>query len=138
MRLMPRYKIEYELGASRQIEKLTKRQRVTLLDAIHRNLTWEPLVQTRNREPLDDSEVGGSELRVGDLRAYYDVSEEEQIVWILAGQDGDLSGTAPIQPFARLFERPEQACASMAVFPATNYVVNWVYLRRKTYHHPRV
>ena len=81
---MPRYQIEYERAARRHIGRLAKRQQVALVDAIKRNLTWEPLVQTRNRKPLEDSELGGWELRVGDIRAYYDVSAEEQIVWILA------------------------------------------------------
>src|SRR3954471_3527004 len=80
---MSRYRIEYRRDARLQVEKLPKRQQVTLLDAVDRHLTWEPLVETRNRKPLEDSELGGWELRVGDLRAFYDVFEERRIVRVL-------------------------------------------------------
>src|SRR5882672_736379 len=81
---MPRYHIEYRRDARLQVDKLTKRQQVMVLDAVERQLTWEPLVRTRNRKPLEDSELGGWELRIRDLRAYYDVFEEQRIVRVLA------------------------------------------------------
>ena len=80
---MPRYQIEYRQSAHLQALKLTKRQQVTLADAVERQLSWEPLVETRNRKPLEDSELGGWELRIGDLRAYYDVFEDQRIVRVL-------------------------------------------------------
>lgn len=80
---MPQFQIEYRHTARLQVQKLTKRQQVTLADAVERHLSWEPLVETRNRKPLEDSELGSWELRIGDLRAYYDVFVEQRIVRVL-------------------------------------------------------
>ena len=44
-----------------------------LLDAIREQLTHEPLVETRHRKPLRPNPLAPWELRVGSLRAFYDV-----------------------------------------------------------------
>jgi hypothetical protein len=48
-------------------------ERSTLLDAIREQLADEPLVETRNRKPLRPNPLAPWELRVGSLRAFYDV-----------------------------------------------------------------
>lgn len=57
---------------------LTARQRATLLDVLGRRLLHEPTVQTRNRKRMQASgkmPIAPWELRIGDLRVYYDVQE---------------------------------------------------------------
>jgi mRNA-degrading endonuclease RelE of RelBE toxin-antitoxin system len=53
---------------------LSARQRRVVLDGIKTYLTYEPLVETRNRKPLRPNSLAQWELRLGELRAYYRVS----------------------------------------------------------------
>jgi mRNA-degrading endonuclease RelE of RelBE toxin-antitoxin system len=80
---MEPYRIEYRHDARLQVQALPKHQQVMLLGKIREQLTSQPQVQTRNRKPLESSALGSWELRAGDLRAYYDVIEEERVVRIL-------------------------------------------------------
>lgn len=57
------------------LEVLTTGQRSTVLDAIERQLTNEPSKETRNRKPLRPNPIAPWELRVGELRVFYEVSE---------------------------------------------------------------
>lgn len=68
------YRIEFARSARAQIEALTAGQRRALLAAVERHLTHEPLVETRNRKRLRPHSIAPWELRVGQLRAFYDVS----------------------------------------------------------------
>jgi mRNA-degrading endonuclease RelE of RelBE toxin-antitoxin system len=43
--------------------------------AVDQQLLYQPLVETRNRKPMRPNPVALWELRVGNLRVYYDVSE---------------------------------------------------------------
>jgi mRNA-degrading endonuclease RelE of RelBE toxin-antitoxin system len=56
-----------------------------VFDAVDEQLSHQPTVETRNRRPMRPNPVAPWELRVGDLRVYYDIEEEaEQRVTILA------------------------------------------------------
>jgi hypothetical protein len=58
---------------------------VIVLDAVVEQLAHEPTVETWNRKPMRPNPLAPWELRVGDLRVYYDVSEEpEPVVHIRA------------------------------------------------------
>jgi len=64
---------------------LTARERTTVLDAIGRQLLHEPLKETRQRKPLRPNPVAPWELRVGQLRVFYEVAGAESgVVRILA------------------------------------------------------
>lgn len=64
---------------------LTARQRVTVLDSVDEQLTYQPTVETRNRKPMRPNPLAPWELRIGNLRVYYDVEEEpEPVVYIRA------------------------------------------------------
>ena len=64
---------------------LTARQQRTVLDTVDRQLINEPEVETRNRKPMRPNPVAPWELRIGDLRVYYEVKgEPEPTVTILA------------------------------------------------------
>lgn len=67
---------------------LTARQRTTVFDAIDRQLTHQPLVETRNRKPMRPNPIAPWELRVGNLRVYYDVKEtpEAQVLVVAVGK----------------------------------------------------
>ena len=69
------YKIEFAESVKTHLQVLMVGQRTAVLDAIERQLTNQPLVETRNRKPLRPNPVAPWELRVGTMRVFYDVSE---------------------------------------------------------------
>jgi mRNA-degrading endonuclease RelE of RelBE toxin-antitoxin system len=70
------YWIEYAPDAEDHLNALTARQRVTVLDKVDEQLTDQPTVETKNRKPMRPNPVAPWELRIGDLRVYYDVQEQ--------------------------------------------------------------
>lgn len=79
------YRIEYSPDAEDNLRALTARQQSIVLDSVDRRLSHEPAVETRNRKPMRPNPAAPWELRVGDLRVYYDVDNEpEAVVRILA------------------------------------------------------
>ena len=54
---------------------LTARQQVTVLDTVERQLARQPNTETRNRKPMRPNPLAPWELRIGNLRVYYDVDE---------------------------------------------------------------
>ena len=69
------YQIEFAKLVKAHLEALTAGQRATVLDAIERQLANEPCKETRNRKPLRPNPVAPWELRVGELRVFYEVSQ---------------------------------------------------------------
>ena len=64
---------------------LTARQQAIVLDAIDEQLAYQPTLETKNRKPMRPNPLAPWELRIGDLRVYYDVEEEpEAVVYINA------------------------------------------------------
>jgi len=56
-----------------------------VLDNVEKQLKHFPTLETRNRKPMRPNPLAPWELRIGDLRVYYDVEDEpEQIVKVLA------------------------------------------------------
>lgn len=79
------YRIEYSPATVEHLKALTARQRTTVFDAVDRQLTHQPNVETRNRKPMRPNPIAPWELRVGILRVYYDIEEQpEPRVTILA------------------------------------------------------
>lgn len=79
------YTIEFAESVKAHLEALSANQRATVLARIEGQLTNQPLVETRNRKPLRPNPVAPWELRVGQLRVFYDASEgPPAIVRILA------------------------------------------------------
>jgi mRNA-degrading endonuclease RelE of RelBE toxin-antitoxin system len=79
------FAIDLSPDAQMQLEECTARERRTVLDAIDVQLRHEPLMRTRNRKPLDPNDPATWELRVGELRVFYDVeTQPEPMVWIRA------------------------------------------------------
>ena len=79
------YRIEYSPETEAHFRRLTARQQIILLDSVDKQLLHQPTVETRNRKPMRPNPVAPWELRVGNLRVYYDVEEEpEPVVFIRA------------------------------------------------------
>lgn len=79
------YTVEFARSVERHLRVLTALERTTILDAIGRQLLHEPLKETRHRKPLRPNPIAPWELRVGQLRIFYDVTGAESgVVRILA------------------------------------------------------
>ncbi len=81
------YAIGFSPSARNDMKALTARQRGIVLDAMKRQLLYEPDVATRQRKPMTADKPGFTapwELRVGELRVYHEVREAEGEVAILA------------------------------------------------------
>ena len=82
--LLP-YRIEYSPDAEGHLRILTTRQQRVVLDEVDKQLAYRPTVETRNRKPMRPNPIAPWELRIGNLRVYYDVEEEpEPVVFIRA------------------------------------------------------
>jgi mRNA-degrading endonuclease RelE of RelBE toxin-antitoxin system len=79
------YRIEYSPDTDQHLRALTARQRATVFDAVDEQLAHQPSVETRNRKPMRPNPLAPWELRVGELRVYYDVKDEpDKLVTVLA------------------------------------------------------
>ena len=79
------YEIEYSPDAEEHLRTLTARQQTNVLDAVDEQLVHQPKVETRNRKPMRPNPIAPWELRIGNLRVYYDVEEDPHpIVYIRA------------------------------------------------------
>ena len=98
------YPIELDEAVSDHLRYLTARERAIVFTAIEIQLAHEPLRKTRNRKPLRPNPLAPWELRVGDLRVFYDVTPQGTVrviaigrkrgnVVIMAGKETPLWGT---------------------------------------------
>jgi mRNA-degrading endonuclease RelE of RelBE toxin-antitoxin system len=79
------YVIEYSPEAEDHMRWLATRQQRTVLDTVDRQLLHQPAMETRNRKPMRPNPVAPWELRIGDLRVYYETKDEpEPTVTVLA------------------------------------------------------
>ncbi|NET62039.1 MAG: hypothetical protein F6K47_39750 [Symploca sp. SIO2E6] len=79
------YRIEYSPESEAHLQYLTTRQQVIVIDGIDEQLMYQPTVETRNRKLMRPNPLAPWELRIGNLRIYYDVEEEpEPVVYINA------------------------------------------------------
>jgi len=77
--------IEYSPDSEGHLRALTASQRRIVLDTVDEQLAHQPDVETRNRKPMRPNPVAPWELRVGNLRVYYDiVYEPDQRVFVRA------------------------------------------------------
>lgn len=84
------YAIEVTDLAIEELSNIRAFERRPILEAIRQQLTYEPAITTRNRKllksliPRFESVPPIWELRIGAYRVFYDVNEEEKIVYIRA------------------------------------------------------
>lgn len=78
------YRIQYTRTALGHLRQLTARQRAIVLDTVDEQLTYEPTTATRNHNNMIPNALASWELRIGDLRVYYDVTEDPKTVTVVA------------------------------------------------------
>ena len=79
------YEIAFAESVQAHFGTLTARERAPVLTTIDRQLLHEPATETRHRKPLRPNPVAPWELRIGQLRVFYEVvGEESGVVRILA------------------------------------------------------
>src|SRR5215831_15820969 len=78
------YRIIYAEESRDHLRSLAARQRAILFDSIEEQLTYEPTTEARNRKEMLPNSLASWELRIGDLRVYYDVTEDPQTVMVVA------------------------------------------------------
>lgn len=74
------YQIEYSPSTENHLRALSARQQAIVLDKVDEQLIHEPTAQTRNRKPIRPNALATWELRIGDLRVYYDVEDDPRPV----------------------------------------------------------
>lgn len=80
-----KYRIEYSPVTEGHFRVLTKRQQMILLNAVEKQLQHQPDAETRNRKPMRPNPIAPWELRIGNLRVYYDFEDEpEPVVYVRA------------------------------------------------------
>jgi mRNA-degrading endonuclease RelE of RelBE toxin-antitoxin system len=79
------YEIEFAESVKAQLKSLSARERVIVIESIEEQLVYEPLMETRNRKLMRPNSLASWELRIGDLRVFYEVTADEpEVVHILA------------------------------------------------------
>ena len=82
---MVAYRIEYSPDVEDHFHALTMRQQSIVLDGVEKQLKHQPTLETRNRKPMRPNPMAPWEMRLGNLRVYYEVEQEpEPVVRILA------------------------------------------------------
>jgi len=77
--------IEYSPKTIIHFRSLTARQRSIILDQVDEQLLHQPDVETKNRKRMRPNPLAPWELRIGNLRVYYDIEyEPEPLVLIRA------------------------------------------------------
>ena len=89
------YQIEYSPDAEDHLRGLTARQQAIVLDTVDEQLKYQPTVETRNRKPMRPNPIAPWELRIGNLRVYYDVGKNRSLWFTFA-----LSGLRNVIGFA--------------------------------------
>ena len=67
------YEIQYDEAVVEHFRYLTAREKTWVAAQVRVQLTHEPLVTTRNRKQLRPNSIATWELRVGDIRVFYEV-----------------------------------------------------------------
>ena len=63
---------------------LIKAKQTDVLDEIEKQLRYEPTAETKNRKALRQTEIATRELRIGDVRVFYNVYEAENVINVVA------------------------------------------------------
>lgn len=74
------YDIAYSTEALVDLETFKKHEQNVIVDAIEKQLRYEPTSETRNRKQLRANPIATWELRIDNFRVFYDVDELVKIV----------------------------------------------------------
>jgi mRNA-degrading endonuclease RelE of RelBE toxin-antitoxin system len=79
------FRIEYASATVAHLKALTASQQAIVLNGVGRHLRVDPMAETRKRKPMRPNPLAPWELRLGNLRVYFDiVSEPEPVVVVVA------------------------------------------------------
>src|SRR3954452_14817678 len=78
------YPIEYSPEALDHLAGLPRHERVIIFDKVDEQLSHEPLIERRHRKRLRPNPIAPWELRLGDFRVFYEVTEQPAAVVNLA------------------------------------------------------
>jgi mRNA-degrading endonuclease RelE of RelBE toxin-antitoxin system len=79
------FSVIFAASVIEQLKAFSAGERAVIIEAIEQQLPHEPLTETRNRKPLRPNPIAPWELRIGSLRAFYEVtSDEPEIVRVPA------------------------------------------------------
>ena len=81
---MAHYQIEVTESAKDDLSVYTVFERKTMASAMRGQLTYQPMIETRQRQKLRDNPVASWELRVGKHRVFYEIDERSRKVTIIA------------------------------------------------------
>lgn len=76
--------IELSEDAERQLLMCGGHDRAVIIDAVKKQLRYEPAVPTRHRKHLKDNPLATWELRVGKFRVFYNVDDVRVVVVVVA------------------------------------------------------
>lgn len=79
-----RYQIAFSTNSLAHLRMLTVRQQRIIMAAVTEQLAYEPNVPTRNRKQMRPNLLAVWELRIDNIRVYYDIEEDEDVVDIRA------------------------------------------------------
>jgi len=80
-----RHQIAYAESAVDHLKHLSAHDRAIVVDGIEERLSFEPSTETRNRKRMEANSLEADfELRLGELRVYYEVQAEACLVNVLA------------------------------------------------------
>jgi mRNA-degrading endonuclease RelE of RelBE toxin-antitoxin system len=81
------YSIVFSPRARENLEALRKHEQQLIMDALEEQLVRQPEVPTKKRKHLRENPLAPWELRLGDLRVFYDVhSDNEQVLIVAVGR----------------------------------------------------
>jgi mRNA-degrading endonuclease RelE of RelBE toxin-antitoxin system len=72
------YRLIYSDGVKSQLQKLRAVERSAVIRGIEEQLLHVPSQITKNRKKLRPNPLAPFELRIGNLRVYYDVTENDE------------------------------------------------------------
>lgn len=77
------YRNKYSPAAIDHIKFLTDRRQNIVVDGIDEQLIHNPGAETRNRKPMRPNPIAPWELRIGNLRVYYDIEDSPEPVGVI-------------------------------------------------------
>jgi mRNA-degrading endonuclease RelE of RelBE toxin-antitoxin system len=78
------FHIEFSRRARDNLRELRKRDQQIVIDAVAVQLTHQPGHPTRQRKKLEENDLAPWELRIGDLRVFYDIDPDKELVIVVA------------------------------------------------------
>ena len=79
-----KFSIEFSIRARENLEGMRKRDQQIVVDAIEGHLADQPDRTSRKRKQLEENPLAPWELRVSDLRVFYDIHADKGTVVIVA------------------------------------------------------